>query len=131
MKYICNFQYLVILFLMMSCVGQSVEQRENSSHHLQVTEVQEGEQSKLAPPGMEHKDTIPGEILVKFKDGTDEKTIQAIQKELHLETIRIVSKPNLYLMKILDGSSVKRVMKRLRNYKEVMYSEPNYVVTIY
>lgn len=116
---------------MISCVGQNAEQRENSSHHLQFTEMQEREQPKLAPLGMEHENYIPGEILVKFKDGTDEKTIQAIQKQLHLETIRLVSKPNLYLMKILDGSSVERVMERLRNYKDVMYSEPNYVVTIY
>lgn len=85
----------------------------------------------MAPPGMEHKDYIPGEILVKFKDGTGEKTIQAIQGELHLETIRLVSKPNLYLMKILGGSSVETAMQRLRNYEEVILSEPNYVVTIY
>jgi hypothetical protein len=72
-----------------------------------------------------------GEILVKFKDGTDEKTIQAIQGELQLETIRLVSRPNLYLMKILDGSSDETVMQRLRNYEGVILSEQNYVVTIY
>jgi hypothetical protein len=72
-----------------------------------------------------------GEILVKLKDGTDEKTIQAIQRELHLETIRLVSRPNLYLMKILDGSSDETVMQRLRNYEGVILSEQNYVVTIY
>jgi len=131
MKYICNFQYLVILFLMMSCVGQTAEQRENSSHHLQITEMQEREEPKLAPSGMEDKGYIPGEILVKFKDGTDEKTIQAIQGELQLETIRLVSRPNLYLMKILDGSSDETVMQRLRNYEGVILSEQNYVVTIY
>jgi hypothetical protein len=55
---------------------------------------------------------------------------EAIQKEVHLETIRLVSKPNLYLMKILDGSSVESVMERLRNYEDVQYSEPNYIRTI-
>ena len=41
-------------------------------------------------------------IRVKFKDGTTDQAIAAIQRELHLETISIVSKANLYLIKILD-----------------------------
>jgi hypothetical protein len=41
-------------------------------------------------------------IRVKFHDGTSEQTIAAIQEKLHHETIRVVSKPNLYLMKTLD-----------------------------
>jgi len=41
-------------------------------------------------------------IRVKFKDGTTDQAIAAIQRELHLETISIVSKANLYLMKTLD-----------------------------
>jgi len=70
-------------------------------------------------------------IRVKFKDGTTDQAIAAIQRELHLETISIVSKANLYLIKILDGSSVESVMERLRHYKEVKYSEPNYIRTIH
>ncbi len=46
----------------------------------------------------------PGEILVKFREGTDEGTIARIQQEAHLETIRVVSSPILYLMEIVDGS---------------------------
>jgi hypothetical protein len=70
-------------------------------------------------------------IRVKFKDGTTDQAIAAIQRELHLETISIVSKANLYLIKILDTSSVVSVMERLRHYKEVQYSEPNYIRTIH
>lgn len=65
--------------------------------------------------------------MVKFYAGTSQETIQEIMKELHLETIRIVSKPDLYLMKIVDGSSVESVLERLHNYKEVKYAEPNYM----
>jgi hypothetical protein len=70
-------------------------------------------------------------IRVKFHDGTSEQTIAAIQEKLHHETIRVVSKPNLYLMKILDTSSVVSIMGHLRHYKEVQYSEPNYIRTIH
>ena len=121
------FQYLTILVLTTCCVGQGVGIKEKSTHYSQVTEIQGREQPKLAPSGRERKDYIPGEILVKFKDGTDPQTIEAIQRELHLKTIREFSSPNLYLMKILDGSSVERIVERLRNYEEVKYSEPNYI----
>ena len=125
------FKYLTILLLMISCAGQGMKPKEKSLRHPQVAEMQERKQPKLAPSGIERKDYIPGEILVKFKYGTDTQAIEAIQRELHLKTIKIVSSPNLYLMKILDGSSVERTVERLRNYKEVKYSEPNYVRTIY
>ena len=72
------------------------------------------------------EDYVPGEIIVKFKEGSGEDTIKAIEKELQLETIRLIFKPNLYLMKIQDGSSVEAAMERLQRYPEVVYSEPNY-----
>ncbi len=131
MKYMSIFQYLVILVLTISCAGQSTKPKEKSSRHPEVSEIKKTEQPRLAPSGRERKDYIPSQILVKFKDGTDTKAIKAIQRELHLKTIKIVSRPNLYLMKILDGSSVERIVERLRNYEEVKYSEPNYVRTAY
>ena len=131
LKHMNIFQYLVILLLTISCAGQSTKPKEKSSRHPQVTEMQEREQPKLAPSGIERKDYIPGEILVKFKDGTDTQAIEAIQRELHLKTIREFSSPNLYLMKILDGSSVESIMERLQDFQEVAYSEPNYIVTVH
>lgn len=131
MKYMNIFQYLVILLLTIACVGQSMKLEKKSPRHFQVTEMQEGGQPKLAPSGIQRKGYIPGEVLVKFKDGTDTQAIEAIQRDLHLKTIKIVSRPNLYLMKILDGSSVERIVEHLRNYEEVKYSEPNYVRAAY
>ena len=81
----------------------------------------------MTPAENKSKDYVPGEILIKFKDGTDDLTIKTIQKVLHLETIRLVYKLNLYLMKILDGTSIEDVIERLQNYEEVKYSEPNYI----
>lgn len=129
MKYLNFLKYLTILLLVISCVDQNAKVKEKSSPVPQATEIHETEQPKLAPSGKERKDYVPGEILVKFKDGTDKQTIGAIQGELHLENIKVVSKPNLYLMKILDGSSVERIIERLQEYKEVKYAEPNYVRT--
>ena len=71
---------------------------------------------------------IPGEIVIKFKDGTDLHSIKAIQKRLDLTTIKVVPKLNIYRMKIMNGSSVEEVMKHLQGFSEVEYSEPNYIV---
>jgi len=83
---------------------------------------------ELAPIGKESHKYIPGEILIKFKDGTDVQSIKAIQERLGLTTIKVVPKLNIYHMKIQNGSSVEEVMKSLQSFREVEYSEPNYIV---
>jgi hypothetical protein len=69
----------------------------------------------------------PGEVLVRFRDGTDAETIACIQREVHLETVKVVSSPNLFLMRILDQTSVEETVQQLRRYEEVVVAEPNYV----
>jgi hypothetical protein len=123
-------QLLVIFFLTISCADGHLESQEKAASHPQAIEIQGSDQPKLSPGGGEIKNNVPGEILVKFRYGTTDQTKEAIQKEVHLETVRLVSKPNLYLMKILDGSSVESVMERLGKFKEVKYAEPNYIRTI-
>jgi hypothetical protein len=124
-------QMIVILLLIISCADRHLEEQEKEASHPRAIGIQGGEQPKLSPEGGETKNYVPGEILVKFRDGTTDQTKKAIQKEVHLETIRIISKPNLYLMKILDGSSVESVMERLGKFKEVKHAEPNYIRTLH
>jgi hypothetical protein len=83
---------------------------------------------ELAPIDKESHKYIPGEILIKFKDGTDVESIKTIQERLGLTTIKVVPKLNIYHMKIQNGSSVEEVMRRLQSFREVEYSEPNYIV---
>ncbi len=131
MRFTTTLQLLVIFFLTISCADHHLEAQEKAASHPQAIEIHGSDQPKPSPAGGETKNYVPGEILVKFRDGTTDQTKKAIQKEAHLETIRIVSKPNLYLMKILDGSSVESVMERLGKFKEVKYAEPNYIRTIH
>jgi hypothetical protein len=122
-------QFLIVLVLTLSCASQSPEGQEKLAQPPEDIEIHSSDQPKLPPQEGERKNYVPGEILVKFHDGTSERAIQAIKRDLHLEPIRVVSKPNLYLMKILDGSAVENVVESLRGYKEVQYSEPNYLRT--
>ena len=123
-------QFFIIFVFAISCAPQNPEGHENLAQPPEDIETLGNDQPKLSTQGGESKNYVLGEILVKFHDGTKEKAIEAIKRDLHLETMRIVSKPNLYLMKILEGASVEAVLERLRQYEEVKYAEPNYVRTI-
>jgi hypothetical protein len=131
MKHREVFQYVAIFFLTISCVVQSTKQNEESLHHSSTVEIKEREGPTLTQPGKKCRKYVPGEVIIRFEDETDERTIETIQKELGLETIKVISKPNLYLMKILDDTSVETMVERLRNHKKVKYAEPNYVRTVY
>ena len=67
------------------------------------------------------------EILVRFRDGVDEGTIARIQKEEELQTVRVVSRPALYLMKVVGHASVQETIGRLVKHGEVVFAEPNTV----
>lgn len=69
---------------------------------------------------------VPDEVVVKFREGTDGKTIEHIQREVGLQMLKVISPPNLVLMRIVGGSSVEGVVSRLKAYPEILYSEPNY-----
>ena len=130
MKYTSIFPCLIIFFFMLSCANKGMNPRKNLTNHPQ-TEIYVKEHQKLVPLHKEKKNYVPGEILIRFRAGTDEQAIETIQRKLHLTTIKIVSRPNLYLMKILDGSSVEKIMERLQDFQKVKYSEPNHIVTAY
>jgi hypothetical protein len=85
-------------------------------------------QTGISLPEDRQQTYVPDEILVKFKTGTDDETVERIRAALNLETIRKFSSPNLFLMKITDGSTVETVIKDLNAYEAVSYAEPNYVV---
>lgn len=85
----------------------------------------------MEPSRAQRRDYVPGQVLVKFKDGVDEQAIQTIQEAMSLKTIRVIRRPNLYLMRISDGTSVESIIERLMAFPEVSYAEPNYRVTVH
>ena len=123
--------YIIFIFLIVfSCNSTTGKDKEKSSCNTLSAETINTE--KLSPGLQDRKSGgyLEKEIIVKFVNGTDPKTISVIQKELGLETLHTFSSPNLFLMKITDNTPVKSVMKSLNKYKEVKYSEPNYKMSI-
>ncbi|KPK19767.1 MAG: hypothetical protein AMK69_23845 [Nitrospira bacterium SG8_3] len=121
---------LVVIFLTMSCTGSATPPEQHPTGAVQAGGVQGQDDLKSSPSGRKSEDHVSGQVLVKFKEGTEEHIIEAIQAELHLQTIRIISRPNLYLMKIENGFSMQETIKRLQEFKAVEYAEPNLIRTI-
>ncbi|MBC8393072.1 MAG: hypothetical protein H8E17_10965 [Deltaproteobacteria bacterium] len=120
--------YIPILFLfIVSCTGPETPSNTGSSRNGARGEIQGARDSRVAQTGPKDGTYIPGQILVKFKDNTLKEIINKIQKNHHLQTIRVVSPPNLYLMEITDGTSVERVIRELKKYDALEYAEPNYI----
>jgi Fervidolysin N-terminal prodomain len=116
------FQVAILVVLAVACAGQgSGTGRGGDGESLTVVD------RKIGVTGERERRYAPGEVLVKFRDGTDAGTIARIQREVHLETVRVVSSPNLFLMRIVDQTSVEETVQRLQMYDEVVLAEPNYV----
>ena len=126
MRYIISFICLMVILSSFYCKGQKNDLKRDSENQTNTSEAKETKHPEFTPIG--EKKYIPGEIVIKFKEGTDLHSIKAIQKRLDLTTIKVVPKLNIYRMKIMNGSSVEEVMKRLQGFLEVEYSEPNYMV---
>jgi len=118
----------LILLFTFSCTGQKSDIKGGQEDQINKSETKWSKHQASVPIGIESHNYIPGEILIKFKDGTDMESIKDIEEKLGLTTIKVVSKQNIYRMKIQNGSTVEEVMKRLQSFREVEYSEPNYIV---
>ena len=131
MRYIICLTWLIIFLFTFSCKGQKNDLKGDLVNQTKISKTQGAKHRKLLSIGKESHNYVPGEILIKFKDGTDVQSIKAIQKIISLRTIKVVPKLNIYRMKIQNGSSVEEVIKRLKGFREVEYSEPNYIVNFH
>jgi len=126
---------IFFLLLISSCNDIKKKNEEKPSDNVRAVNIQTAGTMKTVKPQSGLNDSkssgyAKNQIIIKFANGTDPKTISVIQKELHLEILRTFSSPNLFLMKITDNSPVKDIQKSLSKYKEVKYSEPNYKMSI-
>ena len=121
----------VIAFIMAtSCMASKVENNTSSPGNRKMVSLEEGKGGSKTDLGVEGKDYVAGEVLVKFKKDISREAVEKIAKDSGLEIIRVVSPPNLYLLKIAGDSTVKDTIKLLKEFEEVEYSEPNYIYRI-
>jgi len=130
MKTMIVVKYIILLLAVFSCVQSDPAGKKVLKNAPQSGEITIKENAHPEPSPGQRPSYVPGQVLVKFKDGVDEQSIQTIKEALSLESIRVVRRPNLFLMRIVSESSVEAVIERLRDFSEVSYAEPNYRVTV-
>ncbi len=121
----------LIILLVLACGAQTGNSNNNNPQLEQKSsesEIKRSGQTGISQLEDKQQPYVLDEVLVKFKPGSDADTIARIRAALNLETMRKFSSPNLFLMKITDGSPVEAVIKQLKTYEAVKYAEPNYVV---
>jgi hypothetical protein len=119
---------LTFFILLLACNGQNSNNDLKSKNKIIDSNTKRADQSGISQPQGQLQQFAAHEVLVKFNPDTNPQTIERIQAELKLETIREFRSPNLYLMKITDGATVKAIIEKLKAYQAVKYAEPNYVV---
>jgi hypothetical protein len=129
MKLFIVFQHVLLTLAVFSCVQSDPAGKKMLKNQAESGEITIRENAQIEVFPRQEQSYVPGQILVKFKDGVDEQAIQTIKKALSLETIGVVRRPNLFLMRIVNESSVEAVIERLSDFPEVSYAEPNYRVT--
>ena len=65
-------------------------------------------------------------LVFHHSEGTEPSAIERIQGETGVRILKAVSGNTLFLMKIMDGSSIEDAIRRLKAYPEILYAEPNY-----
>jgi hypothetical protein len=122
------FTCLIFSILPLACNGQNGNSNLKSSNKTIKSKIKSADQTGISQPQGQPQQYIPHEVLVKFNADTNPETIMRIQAKLKLEKVREFRSPNLFLMKITDGTSVEAMIEMLRTYNEIKYAEPNYVV---
>lgn len=109
-----------------ACAGQdnsvALQTGVFENHAGAESEVQREAADRTAVSGM-----MTDQVLVTFREGTAISTIERILREDGLEVLKVVSPPNLYMMRAGSGSALEDAIGRLKEYPEVLYAERNYV----
>jgi hypothetical protein len=119
---------LVLMVLSLICCGQNSNNNLKSINKPTGPGMNGGNHAANARPQAQNPQIVPDEVMVKFNPDIAPETIETIQTELQLETIHKFRSPNLFLMKITDGTAVEAIIRKLKTYPAVEYAEPNYVV---
>ena len=119
---------VLLIILLPACGGQTGNSSLQSEQKPNLSGNKHTGQTGISQQAGQKTPYVPDQVLVKFKSGTDAETIERVRTALKLETLRKFSSPNLFLMKITDGSSVEAIIERLTTYEAVKYAEPNHVV---
>jgi len=112
--------YAITVMLIISC---NTKMNTNPNPDTGKNPVQEQKQGTLP----RYKE---GEVLVRFRDGIPRTRIEEILNRLALTILYSYAIPNLYLVQAPRDETVETILEKLQTYPEVLYSEPNPIISI-
>ena len=121
---------IAIFYMVAACASQDQHEAKERIEVHSMHAAGAGETWMTSDGATTGRPYVPGQILVRFRNGIEAKEVERIQSEAGLQTLKVVSAPDLYLMKITDGSAVEDMLVRLKKYPEIVYAEPNYIRTL-
>ncbi len=124
------FAVLSCCVFFISCGGSHSEKEGDVETAAGTRKTGGTEQSTSVAPSSPTDTYAPHQVIVRFKPNTDQEDIEAIQRTLHLETLKIISAPDLHLMEIQNDTPVEETVSRLREFEAVRFAEPNYVRSV-
>jgi hypothetical protein len=116
-----------VAFLMVtSCMASKVENHARSPRERELVS-SEGEKGAITPYyRIMEQDYIPGEVLVKFKEGVSEERITAFSKKFSLVLLEKVKKTSIYRFRLTGDRTVPEAIDILKQQNEVKTAQPNY-----
>jgi hypothetical protein len=73
---------------------------------------------------------VPGEVMVKFKDGTSPEAVTAVLAAEGASVKRLLGGSLTYVVAVPPGRSVEAAVARFRAHAEVADAEPNRIIRI-
>jgi|CXWL01.1.fsa_nt_gi hypothetical protein len=73
-------------------------------------------------------DFAPEELLVTFKDGTDQSRIQAINESLQVQVLRKMLSGRMTLIQLPKDKTMEEMRQAYSSFSEVEAVEPNYKI---
>jgi hypothetical protein len=116
--------------IIISCDHQEMKPGGNLPSKERPSDIMKGSKNGDTHSKETENQAVAGQVLIKFKKDTDVESIHRIQRAFHLETMKIVIEPNLYLMRILDGTPVEKKIQALKGAEDVAYAEANYIYSL-
>ena len=117
--------YWLLLPIALACTAPEPAEPVRSSHEQGYTS-RSGNVNRMEESDKKAHEMASGQLLVRFREGVDPSAIERIQVEAGVRILKAMSGNSIYLMKIVDDSSVEDAVRRLRAYPEILYAEPNY-----
>lgn len=86
------------------------------------------EQSGVSSDTKKKAEYVPGELLVKFRDGTSEVTAEALHSSIHAAKKREMKEIRVHHIKLSESITVTEAVEHYQRDPDVEYAEPNYII---